>query len=155
VHQIACLVGYGASCVNPYLALETVREIVENVKAAAQRQLAAAGDDEARLQKAKAAVAEAEALTYGLAVANYRTALENGLLKIMSKMGISIVSSYRGAQIFEAIGISSKLIDECFTGTCSQIEGVGYEEIAAESLARHQLAFAGAVPVEAGKLEDP
>jgi Glutamate synthase domain 2 len=155
VHQVACLIGYGASCVNPYLALETVREVVENVKAAAQRQLAAAGEDEVRLQKAKAAVAEAETLNYGTAVANYRTALENGLLKIMSKMGISIVSSYRGAQIFEAIGISSKLIEECFEGTCSQIEGVGYEEIAAETLTRHKLAFGDAVPIEPGKLEDP
>ena len=70
---------------------------------------------------------------------SYKKALENGLLKIMSKMGISLVSSYRGAQIFEAIGISSQLVEECFTGTCTQIEGVGYEEIATESLTRHAL----------------
>ncbi len=61
---------------------------------------------------------------------SYKKAVENGLLKIMSKMGISLVSSYRGAQIFEAIGISSQLVEECFTGTCTQIEGVGYKEIA-------------------------
>ena len=73
----------------------------------------------------------------------------------MSKMGISLVSSYRGAQVFEAIGISSQLVDECFTGTSTQIQGVGFSEIATESLTRHALAFGDAVPVEAGKLEDP
>ncbi len=128
VHQVACLIGYGASCVNPYLAFETIRELVEK--------------------------SEGE-LSYAEAIANYRTALDNGILKIMSKMGISIVSSYRGAQTFEALGISSKVVDDCFTGTSSQMEGVGYLQIAAESLARHTAAFAGAVPVEPGKLEDP
>lgn len=128
VHQIACLIGYGASCVNPYLALETVRELREK------------GSLETDFAKA---------------VINYKKALENGLLKIMSKMGISVVSSYRGAQVFEAIGVSTALVDECFTGTCTQIEGVGFAEIAAESLARHAMAYGDAVPVEAGKLEDP
>ncbi len=128
VHQIACLVGYGASCVNPYLAFETIREILEK--------------DPGETDFAKA-------------VANYRTALENGLLKIMSKMGISIVSSYRGAQVFEAIGISSELVRDCFTGTSTQIEGVGYEEIARESLTRHEMAYSTAVPIESGKLDDP
>ncbi len=128
VHQTACLIGYGASCVNPYLAFETLRELIE--KGAIQSE-------------------------FGKAAINYKKALENGLLKIMSKMGISVVSSYRGAQVFEAIGISTRLVDECFTGTCTQIEGLGYEEIAAESLARHDMAYGSAVPVEAGKLEDP
>ena len=128
VHQIACLIGFGASCVNPYLAFETLRELIE-----------------------KGSVEP----DFGKAVISYKTALENGLLKIMSKMGISLVSSYRGAQVFEAIGISSKLVDECFTGTCTQIEGIGFAEIASESLTRHALAFGDAVPVEAGKLEDP
>ena len=128
VHQIACLIGYGASCVNPYLGLETIRELIE-----------------------KGSVTE----DYATAALNYRDALQNGLLKIMSKMGISIVSSYRGAQIFEAIGISSALIDECFIGTTSQVEGIGYIEVAGESLARHAHAFANPVPIEAGKLEDP
>jgi glutamate synthase domain-containing protein 2/glutamate synthase domain-containing protein 1/glutamate synthase domain-containing protein 3 len=128
VHQIACLIGYGASCVNPYLALETIRELVE-----------------------KGSVEP----DFGKVVISYKKALENGLLKIMSKMGISLVSSYRGAQIFEAIGISSKLVEECFTGTSTQIEGVGFAEIATESLTRHGLAFGNAVPIEAGKLDDP
>ncbi|HEY5778626.1 MAG TPA: glutamate synthase large subunit [Terrimicrobiaceae bacterium] len=128
VHQIACLIGFGASCVNPYLAFETLRELIE-----------------------KGSVEP----DFGKAAMSYKNALENGLLKIMSKMGISLVSSYRGAQVFEAIGISSKLVEECFTGTCTQIEGVGFAEIAHESLTRHALAFGDAVPVEAGKLDDP
>ena len=128
VHQIACLIGFGASCINPYLAFETLRELIE-----------------------KGSVEP----DFGKAAINYKKALENGLLKIMSKMGISVVSSYRGAQIFEAIGISSQLVDECFTGTSTQIEGVGFAEIATESLTRHALAFGDAVPVEAGKLDDP
>jgi glutamate synthase domain-containing protein 2/glutamate synthase domain-containing protein 1/glutamate synthase domain-containing protein 3 len=128
VHQIACLIGYGASCVNPFLALETARELIDKGAVAAD---------------------------YGQAAVNYRTALENGLLKIMSKMGISVVSSYRGAQVFEAIGISSAVVEECFSGTATPIEGLGYNEIAEESLARHALAFGNAVPVEAGKLDDP
>jgi len=128
VHQMACLIGYGASCINPYLAFGTIRELMEK---------------------------NAAGPTYATAVSNYRKALESGLLKIMSKMGISVVSSYRGAQIFEAIGLSKHLVQECFTGTTSPIGGIGYAEIAAESLTRHDLAYAGAVPVEAGKLEDP
>jgi glutamate synthase domain-containing protein 2/glutamate synthase domain-containing protein 1/glutamate synthase domain-containing protein 3 len=123
VHQIACLIGYGASAVNPYLAIESIREMLE---------------------KGSVAIGYAEALL------NYKKALQSGLLKIMSKMGISVIGSYRGAQIFEATGISSGLIEECFSGTPSQIDGIGFEEIARESLTRHELAYA-AVPVEEGK----
>ena len=123
VHQMACLIGYGASAVNPYLAIETIREMLE-----------------------KGAVE----IDFATAQLNYKKALESGLLKIMSKMGISVIGSYRGAQIFEATGISSKLIEECFSGTPSQIEGIGFEEIARESLTRHELAYA-ATPVEEGK----
>ena len=159
VHQIACLVGYGASCVNPYLAFETIQEILEDNLSAAKTALATAQAatpvNEEKLAKAEAALAEAEAATFVEACGNYRAALESGLLKIMSKMGISVVSSYRGAQIFEALGVNSKVVAECFAGTSSQIEGVGYEEIASESLARHTMAYGGEVPVEAGKLEDP
>ncbi len=126
VHQIACLIGYGASCVNPWLAFETLSGLVEAGKA---------GED-----------------GFAAAALRYKTSLENGLLKIMSKMGVSVVSSYRGAQLFEAIGIASPLVEECFTGTSSRIEGVGFSEIAAETLVRHQAAFSGE---EIGKLEDP
>ncbi|NDG72139.1 MAG: glutamate synthase large subunit [Proteobacteria bacterium] len=128
VHQIACLIGFGAAAVNPYLAFETIRELLERD--------GANGD-------------------FAKSVINYRKAIEAGILKIMSKMGISVVNSYRGAQIFEAIGISSKLIEECFKGTASQIEGIGFKEIAIESLTRHAMAYSEAVPIEAGKLSDP
>ncbi len=97
VHQIACLIGYGASAINPYLAFETAREMIEK------------GQVEGG---------------FATAAINYKKALENGILKIMSKMGISLVSSYRGAQVFEAIGVSTKVIDECFAGTTTQIQGV-------------------------------
>ncbi|KAB2638454.1 MAG: glutamate synthase subunit alpha, partial [Verrucomicrobia bacterium] len=123
VHQMACLIGYGASAINPYLAIETIREMLEK------------GSVE---------------IGFAAAQLNYKKALESGLLKIMSKMGISVIGSYRGAQIFEATGISSKLIEECFSGTPSQIEGIGLEEIARESLTRHELAYATA-PIEGGK----
>ena len=128
VHQIACLIGYGASCVNPYLAFETLRELLNNGKVEGE---------------------------FGKAALNYKKALEAGLLKIMSKMGISPVSSYRGSQVFEAIGISTKLVEECFFGTATQIEGLNFAEIAEESLVRHAMAYSNAVPVEAGKLDDP
>ena len=128
VHHIACLIGYGAAAINPWLAFDTIREILER--------------DHTPRDFAKSAL-------------NYRKALEAGLLKIMSKMGISVVNSYRGAQIFEAIGLASPLVADCFHGTPSQIEGIGFREIAAESLARHATAYSETTPVEAGKLADP
>jgi glutamate synthase domain-containing protein 2/glutamate synthase domain-containing protein 1/glutamate synthase domain-containing protein 3 len=128
VHQIACLVSYGASAVCPYLAYETVRELLE-----------------------KGTLGEGG--SYAKAIRSYKQAVEKGLLKIMSKMGISVVESYRGAQIFEAIGIHSDLITKCFTGTPSKIEGISFKEVAVESLARHHRAFAKAIPEENGKLE--
>ena len=132
VHQMACLIGYGASAIHPYLAIETIRSILSKEK---------------------------EPIAWSLALLNYKKALCNGLLKIMSKMGISVVGSYRGAQTFEAIGLSSELIETCFDGTSSKLEGIGFEEIAEESLSRHQLAFAPtteeeAANIEAGKLVD-
>ena len=115
VHQYACLISYGASGVNPWLALETLRALHE-----------------------KAALVD---VTLQTVLDNYAASLNKGLLKIMSKMGISTVSSYRGAQIFEAIGVSEKLVDRCFYGTSSQIGGVDFEEIADESLTRHAQAY--------------
>jgi glutamate synthase domain-containing protein 2 len=115
VHHLACLVGYGANAVNPYLALATVENLV------------ASG-------KTKLAVTEAKL--------NFVRAMEAGLLKIMSKMGISTVDSYCGAQIFEAIGLGQELIDEFFTGTVSRLGGIGLKEIAAEVRRWHQAGFA-------------
>jgi glutamate synthase (NADPH/NADH) large chain len=106
VHDIALLIGYGAACVNPYLALDTVR---------------ARGGDEAK----------------------YIHALEEGLLKVMSKMGISTVQSYRGAQIFEAVGLDREMVEQHFTGTPSRVGGVTLAELGDEALARHARGFEG------------
>jgi glutamate synthase (NADPH/NADH) large chain/glutamate synthase (ferredoxin) len=107
------------------------------MKAAAQQAVAKAGSDEVKLKKAEADLKEIEALSYVKAVSSYRSALEAGLLKIMSKMGISVLGSYHGAQIFEAVGIGPVVIGKCFEGTPSQVGGIGFVEIARESLARH------------------
>ncbi|MCC6748884.1 MAG: glutamate synthase large subunit [Deltaproteobacteria bacterium] len=118
VADLALLIGYGAGAVNPYLALETVAE------------LAAAG----RLGNVDAATA----------AERYVQALKKGLLKIMSKMGISCLASYHGAQIFEALGLGEALIARYFPGTTSILSGIGLETIAHETLARHAEAFAAA-----------
>src|ERR1700745_1676254 len=130
VHQIACLISYGASAVCPYLAYETVRELLE-----------------------KGALGEG--ITYAKAVRSYRQAIEKGLLKIMSKMGISVVESYRGAQIFEAIVLHSDLIKKCFAGTPSKIEGISFPDVALETLTRHRMAFAKGMPEQMLALGDP
>ncbi|MEM8953117.1 MAG: glutamate synthase large subunit [Verrucomicrobiota bacterium] len=137
VHGIACLIGFGATAVCPYLAYETIREVVSN-------------DPRNKL----------EGLSYVDGVKNYLAALEKGVLKIMSKMGISVLNSYQGAQIFEAVGLGPELVERCFAGTPSQVGGIGFREIAEESLARHRMAYAS-VPAEEGetasppKLDDP
>jgi glutamate synthase (NADPH/NADH) large chain len=114
-HHIALLVGYGASCVCPYLAIESVEDIVRS--------------------------GALNGITTRQAVANLIKALGKGLLKIMSKMGVSTVASYTGAQIFEAIGIGEEVIECCFAGTSSRLGGVGFDELAAETGARHARAF--------------
>ncbi|CAN5790706.1 glutamate synthase large subunit [soil metagenome] len=131
-HQMAALFGFGASAVCPYLAFETIQEVLEQDKTA--RKPILEGFDFAK------------ALTY------YRKSLEKGVLKIMSKMGISVLSSYTGAQIFEAIGLGKELMDKCFIGSPSQISGIGFNEVAEESLARHAAGYVGAVP-ESGAIE--
>jgi glutamate synthase (ferredoxin) len=114
-HHFACLVGYGANAVHPYLAFETVKQWHGNDKT--QKMMAAGKIKESSLAKAQE---------------NYRTAAEDGLLKILSKMGISLLTSYSGAQIFEAVGISDEVVDRSFKGTTSRIGGVGFEDIASE-----------------------
>ncbi|HCN30711.1 MAG TPA: glutamate synthase subunit alpha, partial [Verrucomicrobiales bacterium] len=132
-HQMATLFGFGASAVCPYLAFDTIHEALEADKTARKPQL--------------------EGIEYTKALTNFRKALEKGVLKIMSKMGISVLSSYTGAQIFEAVGIGKEVIDFCFTGTPSQIGGIGFADIAEESLARHALGFSQPVPEGAGAEE--
>ncbi len=119
VHHIACLVGFGANAVNPYLALATAREL------SAQKKLSAPIEP-----------AQAEK--------NFKKSIEAGLLKVMARMGISTLASYRGAQIFEAIGIGNKVIEECFAGTPSPLGGIGYRQIGEDVFRRHERAFAPA-----------
>ena len=109
VHHFATLIGYGAGAVNPYLAYQTIEDLV-------------AGPDGADLRTA---------------IDAYVNAVEDGLLKTMAKMGISTVESYQGAQIFEAVGLSSSLIEEYFPGTENRTEGIGIEEIESDLTARH------------------
>ncbi len=116
VHQFALLVGYGAGAINPYLALETLEGMIEDGL------LTGLEPDRAR--------------------ANYLKAATKGVVKTMAKMGISTIQSYRGAQIFEAIGLSRAVIDRYFTWTASRVGGIGLETIAAEALERHRHAFA-------------
>jgi len=132
-HQVACLFGYGATAVCPHLGFETIRELLLNDK------------------KGKF-----EGIDFTTAANNFRSGLEKGLLKIMSKMGISVLNSYQGAQIFEAVGIGEALISKCFDGTHSKVAGIGFKEVAADTLARHSEAYGSAVPDgEALKLGDP
>ena len=115
VHHVALLIGYGAAAVNPYLAFESAEDL-------ARREWLVHVDPDK-------------------AVYNVRKALGKGVLKVMSKMGVSTIASYTGAQIFEALGLSSELVDRYFTGTTSRVEGIGLEEIAAEVLKRHERAY--------------
>jgi len=122
VHHVALLIGFGAAAVNPYLAMESAEDLV--------RQGVITG------------------ITPEKAVRNLIKSLGKGVLKVMSKMGVSTISSYTGAQIFEAIGLSKQLVDEYFTGTTSRLGGVDLEIIAKETIARHHIAYppGGEVP---------
>ena len=124
VHQIACCFGFGATAICPYLGYATVRQLV-----AADVGKNKLGD-----------------LSPQKAMTQYRKALEKGILKIMSKMGISVLNSYQGAQTFEAIGIGNEVVNFSFTGVSSKIGGVGFLEIADESIIRHSAAFQTTVP---------
>jgi len=117
VHHVATLIGFGASAVNPYLAMETCENLVRS--------------------------GQLTGITTEKAVSNVIKALGKGVLKIMSKMGISTVSSYAAAQCFEAVGLSQEFVDEYFTGVTSKLGGVGIETIAAENAARHAYAYPG------------
>lgn len=117
VHHVALLIGYGAAAVNPYLAFETAEDLARNelfVQVSPEK-----------------------------AIENVRKALGKGVLKVMSKMGVSTISSYTGAQIFEATGLSSEFVDRYFTGTTSRIEGIGLDEVAEEVRQRHARAYPG------------
>ncbi len=115
-HHFSLLIGYGAGAINPYLAIETLTKL--HAEGALQKEIS--------LEEA---------------VAHYLKAIKKGVVKIMSKMGISTIQSYRGAQIFEAIGLGQDLIDRYFTYTASRISGIGIEDIAIDTLTHHRRAF--------------
>lgn len=117
VHHFACLAGYGAEAINPYLAFETLSAMKDQIPGKL---------DDYELTK------------------RYIKAIDKGLLKVMSKMGISTYQSYCGAQIFDAVGLKKDFVDKYFTGTHTQIEGVGLTEIAEETVRRHRAAFSDA-----------
>ena len=116
VHHMALLIGFGAGAINPYLAFESVEDLITE-------DMHGLGN----MDPTKA-------------VRNYIKACGKGVLKVMSKMGVSTVASYTGAQIFEAIGLGADVVDQYFTGTVSQLGGIGLSEIAAEVAARHRMA---------------
>ncbi len=116
VHHFACLIAFGATAVNPYLALSSIRDMKETGKL--QTELT-----EDQLKK------------------NFIKAVNEGLLKVFSKMGISTLQSYQGAQIFEILGLNKDVVDKYFTGATSRIEGMGLDEIAREVLVKHFFAF--------------
>ncbi len=120
VHHFALLIGYGASSVNPYLAFESLDEMIEN--------------------------GMLSGLDHRTAVSRYINAAAKGIVKVMSKMGISTVHSYHGAQIFECIGIDPQVVEKYFTGTVSRIGGIGIDVIAEEVLKRHEKAYADRPP---------
>ncbi len=124
VHHFACLLAFGATAINPYLALSTIRDM--------------------KLQGKLETTLEVDYLKK-----NYIKAVCDGLLKVFSKMGISTLQSYQGAQIFEIVGLNKHVVERYFTGATSRIEGMGLDEIAKETLAKHQFAFSKKeIPVE-------
>ncbi|MEQ1944754.1 glutamate synthase large subunit [Mesorhizobium sp. VNQ89] len=127
VHHFCCLAGYGAEAINPYLAFDTLTD----------------------MHKRGEMPAEVDA---GEVVYRYIKSIGKGILKVMSKMGISTYQSYCGAQIFDAVGLKTDFVDRYFTGTATQIEGVGLDEISAETVSRHADAF-GDDPVLRNALE--
>ncbi|MFD2418709.1 glutamate synthase large subunit [Amycolatopsis pigmentata] len=125
VHHIALLLGYGAAAVNPYLAFETIEDMIAGGNAGVDR--------------------NGQSVLTGVeprqAIRNYVQALVKGVLKIMSKMGISTVGAYTAAQVFESLGLSQELLDEYFTGTVSKLGGVGLDVLAEEVAVRHRRAY--------------
>jgi len=116
VHHFACLIAFGATAINPYLALSSIRDLKETGKLQTEQ-------SEDQLKK------------------NFIKAVNEGLLKVFSKMGISTLQSYQGAQIFEILGLNNDVVDKYFTGATSRIQGLGLDEIAREALVKHFFAF--------------
>jgi glutamate synthase (NADPH/NADH) large chain len=116
VHHFATLLGYGASAINPYLSFATIADLLNRGRVKVDMSL----------EKA---------------IYTFKKSIDKGILKIMSKIGISTLQSYQGAQIFEALGLATEVVDKCFKGTISRIEGIGFDGIAQEILERQHRAY--------------
>ena len=126
VHHFCTLIGYGAQAINPYMAFESLNDMIE------ENML--------------------EGYTYAEAEERYVYGAMKGIIKVMAKMGISTIKSYRGAQIFETVGLNQDVVDRYFTWTTSQVQGMGIEDIAREALIRHEAAFP-AIPTNGHTLD--
>ena len=127
-HHFACLIGYGATAVYPYMAYQTLYDMM--------RRRAVKMDEAARAELGR----------------GYRRAIRKGLLKIMSKMGIATIASYRSAQLFEIVGLSDEIVETCFSGTVSRIQGAGFEDLNADQRSLAASAWDKTVPLEQGGL---
>jgi glutamate synthase (NADPH/NADH) large chain len=116
VHHFATLLGYGASAINPYLSFATIADLLNRGRVKVD-------------------------MTLEKAIYTFKKSIDKGILKIMSKIGISTLQSYQGAQIFEALGLATEVVDKCFKGTISRIEGIGFDGIAQEILERQHRAY--------------
>ncbi|MDH4006331.1 MAG: glutamate synthase large subunit, partial [Gammaproteobacteria bacterium] len=123
-HHFACLIGYGATAVYPYLAYQSLHDIGKRGNIDKQRQLGR----------------------------SYRRGIRKGLFKVMSKMGISSISSYRGAQLFEIVGLADEIVDRCFKGTTSRIQGSGFDDLLSDEKALAKLAWEPREPITQGGL---
>ena len=130
VHHFCTLVGFGADGINPYLAFESMWMMDED------------GNIEGEISREK--IEE-----------DYLSAIEYGMLKVFGKMGISTLESYKGSQIFEAVGLATEVVDRCFVGTASRIEGAGFEQLAEEADRRHQLGYPGGNPAVGDLFSNP
>ncbi|NLE22186.1 MAG: glutamate synthase subunit alpha [Actinobacteria bacterium] len=160
VHHFACLIGYGASAVHPYLAFETVRDLWERGRLAGEEPSGRGGRADGDGRSGGGSNGEGRngggrngggPADLEEALRHYRVSAEEGLRKILSKMGISLLASYHGAQLFEAVGLGADLIDLAFAGTPSRIGGLSVEELARETVWIHQQAFPELTPE---KLQD-
>lgn len=147
VHHHCLLVGYGADAVNPYLAFESLWQARRDglldsgeVTVAGEE----SGEGKSRLKytgDTDGDISDPEVMADIELVKKYRKAVGKGMLKVMAKMGISTLQSYKGAQIFEALGLREEVVDRCFAGTASRIQGVGFDVLAEEALRRHALGY--------------
>ncbi|MBX3250046.1 MAG: glutamate synthase large subunit [Myxococcales bacterium] len=134
VHHHCCLIGFGADAINPYLAFEALWQ-------ARRDGLIIGGDAVSRSTADDIPGGTTEGLSDEALVAAYRKAVGKGMLKVMGRMGISTLQSYKGAQIFEAIGLSPQVVERCFTGTPNRISGVGFDVLSEEAVRRHELGY--------------